>query len=78
MIYIAKPYMANNKDLKEFDNAIDAVEYLNSILTSKEGDEERFDYIFVPPKLSSGKAAKKRLREAIEDYVNIRKLIIKE
>jgi hypothetical protein len=66
MIYIAKPSLFNNKGLKEFNNARDAVLYLNESLSDK-GVDEKFDYVFIPPK-----------KDAVEDYVGIGKLIIKE
>jgi hypothetical protein len=72
MIYIAKPALFNNKDLKEFDNAKDAVLYLNEILTDK-GVDEKYDYVFVPPKSTD-----KQIKNATEDYIGIGKLIIKE
>ena len=72
MIYIAKPALFNNKGLKEFDNAKDAVLYLNEILTDK-GVDEKYDYVFVPPKSTD-----KQIKNAVEDYIGIGKLLIKE
>ena len=73
MKYIAKPRVANNTGLKEFDTALEAVIYLNEQLSAKEGDDERFDYVFVTPKVS-----KSQLKNSIEDYMNIGKLILVE
>ena len=73
MKYIAKPKVANNTGLKEFDTALEAVIYLNEQLSAKEGDDERFDYVFVTPKVS-----KSQLKNSIEDYMNIGKLILVE
>ena len=39
-------------------------------LSAKEGDEERYDYVFVTPKTSP-----KQLKKSVEDYMNIGKLI---
>jgi hypothetical protein len=72
MIYVAKPYLFNNKNLKTFDNPLDAVLYLNSEL-SDTGIDETLDYSFVAPK-----ATKSQLKFAIEEYVGMSKLIIKE
>lgn len=72
MIYIAKPALFNNKGLKEFDNAKDAVLYLNEILTDK-GVDDKYDYVFVPPKSTD-----KQIKNAVEDYIGIGKLLIKE
>jgi len=72
MKYIAKPALFNNKGLKEFDNAKDAVLYLNEILTDK-GVDEKYDYVFVPPKSTD-----KQIKNAVEDYIGIGKLLIKE
>jgi hypothetical protein len=72
MIYIAKPALFNNKGLKEFDNAKDAVLYLNEMLSDK-GVDEKYDYVFVPPKSTD-----KQIKNATEDYIGIGKLIIKE
>jgi hypothetical protein len=71
MIYIAKPALFNNKGLKEFDNAKDAVLYLNESLSDKECNDN--DYVFVPPKSTD-----KHLKKAVQDYIGIGKLIIKE
>jgi hypothetical protein len=72
MKYIAKPALFNNKGLKEFDNAKDAVLYLNEILTDK-GVDEKYDYVFVPPKSTD-----KQIKNAVEDYIGIGKLLIKD
>ena len=73
MRYIAKPSICNNKGMKEFATALEAVVYLNEQLSAKEGDDERFDYVFVTPKVS-----KSQLKNSIEDYMNIGKLILVE
>ena len=70
MRYIAKPSICNNKGMKEFATALEAVVYLNEQLSAKEGDEERYDYVFVTPKTSP-----KQLKKSVEDYMNIGKLI---
>jgi len=71
MKYIAKPRMSNSLGMKEFDNQLDAVLYLNSVLSAKDGDGERFDYTYVVPSASS-----KNLRRTVEEYVWIGKLIV--
>ena len=71
MKYIAKPRIANNIGMKEFDNELDAVLYLNSILGVKEGDGERFDYTYVVPS-----ASPKKPRKTVEEYMWIGKLIV--
>jgi len=85
--YIAKPRLANTLDQQIFDDPISALEYLNSKLAMTEDDEEKLDYRFATPTLpraidnrseASIKRANKQLAEAIEDYVNIGKLIIVE
>jgi len=53
MKYIAKPSIHNNVGLKEFDNAKDAVLYLNDLLTPKEGDQDRLEYVFVAPSINA-------------------------
>lgn len=72
MKYIAKPRLANSIDMKEFDDAKSAVDYLNEKLSDKFVDP-KFDYVFIAPKSSP-----KQLKKAIQDYVNIGKLIIQE
>jgi hypothetical protein len=67
MKYIAKPNLANNVGLKEFNNPIDALTYLNEILSAKAGDHQ--DYVFIPPSTS-----KRNLKKSIEEYVGIGKL----
>jgi hypothetical protein len=72
MRYIAKPNLFNGKGMKEFDTAREAVDYLNAVLSDK-GVDEKFDYVFIPPK-----STEKNLRKAVEDYVGIGKLILEE
>lgn len=67
MKYIAKPNLMNNVGLKEFNNPIDALTYLNEILSAKTGDHR--DYVFIPPSTS-----KRNLKKSIEEYVGIGKL----
>ena len=67
MKYIAKPNLFNNVGLKEFNNPIDALTYLNEILSAKAGDHQ--DYVFIPPSTS-----KRNLKKSIEEYVGIGKL----
>lgn len=67
MKYIAKPNLVNNVGLKEFNNPIDALTYLNEILSAKTGDHR--DYVFIPPSTS-----KRNLKKSIEEYVGIGKL----
>lgn len=71
MKYIAKPRLFNFTDSKEFDNAVDALNYLNKYMAAKEGDHE--DYVFIAPSTS-----KKNLKKSIDEYVGIGKLIIAE
>ena len=70
MKYIAKPSLFNNRGLKEFDNPRDAVLYLNEMLSDVNVKPE-LDYVYIAPK-----ATPKHLKNSIEDYVNIGKLII--
>jgi hypothetical protein len=70
MKYIAKPRLSNNIGRKEFDNAKDAVLYLNEMLSDVNVDP-KFDYVYIAPSVSP-----KNLKFAIEDYVNIGKLIV--
>lgn len=72
MKYIAKPKLANNIGMKDFDDAKSAIDYLNQVLSDKFVDS-KFDYVFIAPKTSP-----KQLKKAIEDYVNIGKLIVQE
>ncbi len=67
MKYIAKPNLMNNVGLKEFNNPIDALTYLNEILSAKTGDHR--DYVFIPPSTS-----KRNLKKSIEEYIGIGKL----
>jgi len=70
MKYIAKPSIHNNVGLKEFDNAKDAVLYLNDLLTPKEGDQDRLEYVFVAPSINARDpmVASRKLRKAVEEY----------
>ena len=45
--YIAKPYLNNNKDLKEFPSSKSAVEYLNSYLTDDMPIMVKEDYMLI-------------------------------
>jgi len=72
MKYIAKPALFNNKGLKEFDNAKDAIIYLNEQLSDSDVDQ-KYDYVFIAPKVSD-----KQLKKSIEEYVGIKKLIVEE
>lgn len=72
MKYIAKPALFNDKGLKEFDNAKAAIVYLNETL-SDSGVDEKYDYVFIAPKVSD-----KKLQQSIEEYVGIGKLILQE
>ena len=72
MKYIAKPNLFNNKGLKEFDNAKSAIVYLNEAL-SDAGVDEKYDYVFIAPKVTD-----KKLKQSIEEYVGIGKLILQE
>jgi len=71
MKYIAKPALFNNKGLKEFDNAKDAIIYLNE--QSDSDVDQKYDYVFIAPKVSD-----KQLKKSIEEYVGIKKLIVEE
>lgn len=70
MKYIAKPKLFNNMGMKEFDDAREAVLYLNRTLSSNDVNPE-LDYVFIAPK-----ASPKQLKHAIEEYTGIGKLII--
>jgi hypothetical protein len=69
MKYIAKPRLFNNTHLKEFDNPVDAIKYLNAYMSAKEGDHA--DYVFIAPSVSQ-----KQLKKSIEEYIGIGKLEI--
>lgn len=71
MKYIAKPRLANNLGMKEFDTELDAVLYLNSVLSTQEGEGERLDYTYIVPS-----ASPKKLRKTVEEYMWIGKLIV--
>ena len=70
MKYIAKPSLFNNKGLKEFTDAKEAVLYLNETLNDDNVNPE-LDYVFIAPKTSP-----KQLKHAIEEYTGIGKLMI--
>ena len=70
MKYIAKPSMFNNKGLKEFTEAKDAVLYLNETLND-DLVSPHLDYVFIAPK-----ASPKQLKHAMEEYMGIGKLIV--
>jgi hypothetical protein len=72
MKYIAKPNLFNNKGMKEFDNAKAAIVYLNEEL-SDAGVDEKYDYVFITPKVTD-----RKLKDSIEEYVGIGKLILQE
>jgi len=69
MKYIAKPKLFNNVGMKEFDDAREAVLYLNQVLSDSVVKPE-LDYVFIAPK-----ASPKQLKHAIEEYIGIGKLI---
>jgi hypothetical protein len=70
MKYIAKPSLFNNKGLKEFTDAKEAILYLNGVLSDDSVNPE-LDYVFIAPK-----ASPKQLKHAVEEYVGIGKLLI--
>ena len=70
MKYIAKPRLFNNVGMKEFDDAREAVLYLNKVLSDSIVKPE-LDYVFIAPKASPN-----QLKHAVEEYVGIGKLII--
>jgi len=72
MIYTAKPCLFNNNRSKSFDNPLQAVLYLNCMLSDK-GVKEELDYTFIPPS-----ATPKNLKHAISEYCGIGKLIIED
>jgi hypothetical protein len=67
MRYVAKPNLFNNVGLREFDNPVHALTYLNDVLAPKDGDHN--DYVFIAPSTS-----KRHLKKSIEEYVGIGKL----
>jgi hypothetical protein len=69
MKYIAKPSIFNNKGLKEFTDAKEAVLYLNQVLNDDQVSPS-LDYVFIAPK-----ASKSQLKHAVEEYMGIGKLI---
>ena len=69
MKYIAKPALFNNKGMKEFDDAREAVLYLNQVLSDNDVNSE-LDYVFIAPK-----ASPKQMKHAIEEYTGIGKLV---
>jgi len=69
MKYFAKPSLFNNKGLKEFNDAHEAILYLNKVLSDKDVKPE-LDYVFIAPKSSP-----KHLKHAIEEYIAIGKLV---
>jgi len=71
MKYVAKPRLANSLGQKEFDTALEAVKYLNQMLSS-DGVDAKFDYVYIQPSTSP-----KKLKETVEDYMNIGKLFVK-
>ena len=72
MIYVAKPSLFNNNGLKEFSDALSAVEYLNEKL-SDVGVKPSLDYVYIAPSTS-----KRNLKHAVQEYMDIGKLFIKE
>ena len=70
--YIAKPALFNNKGMKEFTDAKEAIEYLNGVLKD-EGVNPELEYVFIAPKTS-----RTQLKYAIEEYIGIGKLIVEE
>jgi hypothetical protein len=69
-MFIAKPRMFNNIGRKEFETALEAVQYLNEMLKSREGDEDRFEY-----KFSALSTHPRKLKKTIQEYMDIGKLI---
>jgi hypothetical protein len=67
--YICKPSLYNNKGMKTFHTALDALNYLNEMLLPKDGDHE--DYVFIAPS-----TARHEIKNSIEDYQYIGKLNI--
>lgn len=66
--YICKPSLFNNKGMKTFIIAEDALEYLNEKLSAKVDDE---NYIYIAPSM-----AKKDIQESLEEYQYMGKLTI--
>ena len=66
--YTCKPSLYNNKGMKSFITASEALEYLNEKLSAKEGDQE---YVYIAPSM-----AKKDIEESLEDYQYMGKLTI--
>lgn len=69
MKYIAKPKLFNNTGCKEFNTAVEAIQYLNECMNAKEGDHQ--DYVFIPASTSE-----RNLKKSIEEYMGIGKLQI--
>ena len=70
MKYIAKPKLFNNMGMKEFDDAREAVLYLNKVLNDDLVDPA-LDYVFIAPK-----ASPTQLKHAIQEYIGIGKLLV--
>ena len=70
--YVAKPSLYNNNGLKEFGDAKAAVEYLNEKL-SDVGVATHLEYVYIQPSTS-----KRNLKYAVQEYMDIGKLFIKE
>lgn len=66
--YICKPSLYNNKGMKTFNTAEEALGYLNEKLSAKIDDE---NYIYIAPSM-----AKKDIEASLEDYQYIKKLVI--
>ena len=66
--YICKPSLYNNKGMKTFTTAEDALIYLNDKLAAKVDDE---NYIYIAPSM-----AKKDIQDSLEDYQFMGKLAI--
>jgi len=67
--YTAKPNICNMTGSKTFNTAKEAIQYLNEKLSDK-GDS---NYTFIAPSITP-----KQLKHAIQEYVGISKLIIRE
>ena len=65
--YTCKPSLYNNKGMKVFYDAQDAVRYLNETLAFKDGDHP--DYVYIAPDMSN-------INNALEDYMFMGKLSI--
>ena len=72
MKYIAKPKLFNNMGMKEFNDAREAVLYLNKVLNDDLVDPA-LDYVFIAPK-----ASPTQLKHAIQEYIGIGKLLLVE